>query len=63
MALSASDVTQTPGAPVVVVGVEIRHYGIEDKIAALARQLNLAAGATFMGGVRQRLTSATHDRT
>jgi indolepyruvate decarboxylase len=36
-------------APVAVVDVEIRRYGVEDKIAALARKLNLPVVTTFMG--------------
>ena len=32
---------EAAAAPVVVVDVEIRRYGVEDKIAALARKLNL----------------------
>src|SRR5499427_572600 len=36
-------------APVAVVDVEIRRYGVEDKIAALARKLNLPLVTTFMG--------------
>jgi indolepyruvate decarboxylase len=40
---------EAAGAPVVVVDVEIRRYGIEDKIAALARNLNLPLVTTFMG--------------
>ena len=40
---------EAAGAPVVVVDVEIRRYGIEDKIAALARKLNLPLVTTFMG--------------
>jgi indolepyruvate decarboxylase len=36
-------------APVAVVDVEIRRYGVEDKIAALARKLNIPLVTTFMG--------------
>lgn len=36
-------------APVIVVDVEIRRYGVEDRIAALARKLNLPLVTTFMG--------------
>jgi indolepyruvate decarboxylase len=36
-------------APVALVDVEIRRYGLEDKIAALARKLNLPLVTTFMG--------------
>jgi indolepyruvate decarboxylase len=36
-------------APVAVVDVEIRRYGVEDKIAALTRKLNLPLVTTFMG--------------
>lgn len=35
--------------PVAMVDVEIRRYGVEDKIAALARKLNLPLVTTFMG--------------
>jgi indolepyruvate decarboxylase len=36
-------------SPVLVVGVEIRRHGIEDKVAALARALELPVVTTFMG--------------
>ena len=36
-------------SPVAVVDVEIRRYGVEDKIAALARKLNIPLVTTFMG--------------
>lgn len=36
-------------APVIVVDVEIRRYGVEDEIAALARKLNIPLVTTFMG--------------
>lgn len=36
-------------APVIVVDVEIRRYGIEDKIAELARRLGIPLVTTFMG--------------
>src|SRR6516225_6672181 len=36
-------------APVAVVDVEIRRYGVEDRIAALARKLNIPLVTTFMG--------------
>ncbi|MGJ5048353.1 indolepyruvate/phenylpyruvate decarboxylase [Bradyrhizobium oligotrophicum] len=35
--------------PVIVVDVEIRRYGVEDRIAALARKLRLPLVTTFMG--------------
>jgi len=35
--------------PVLLVGVEIRRYGIEDKVAELARRLRLPVVTTFMG--------------
>ncbi|CAL80602.1 indole-3-pyruvate decarboxylase [Bradyrhizobium sp. ORS 278] len=35
--------------PVIVVDVEIRRYGVEDQIAALARKLGLPLVTTFMG--------------
>src|SRR5215467_1313705 len=40
---------EAAAAPVAVVDVEIRRYGVEDKIAALARKLNLPLVTTFMG--------------
>jgi indolepyruvate decarboxylase len=36
-------------SPVLVVDVEIRRYGIEDKVAELARRLGLPVVTTFMG--------------
>jgi len=36
-------------APVIIVGVEIRRYGIERETAALARKLGLPVVTTFMG--------------
>jgi len=36
-------------APAIVVDVEIRRYGIEDRVAALARRLGLPVVTTFMG--------------
>ncbi len=36
-------------APVMVVDVEIRRYGVEDEIAGLARKLSLPVVTTFMG--------------
>ncbi len=36
-------------SPVIVVDVEIRRYGVEHKIAALARKLGLPLVTTFMG--------------
>jgi indolepyruvate decarboxylase len=36
-------------APVAVVDVEIRRYGAEERIAALARKLNIPLVTTFMG--------------
>ena len=36
-------------SPVIVVDVEIRRYGIEDRVAALARKLGLPVVNTFMG--------------
>lgn len=36
-------------APVIMVDVEIRRYGVEDKVAALARRLGLPVVSTFMG--------------
>ena len=40
---------EAAGAPVTVVDVEIRRYGVEDQIAALARKLNIPVVTTFMG--------------
>jgi indolepyruvate decarboxylase len=40
---------EVANAPVAVVDVEIRRYGVEDKIATLARKLNLPLVTTFMG--------------
>jgi indolepyruvate decarboxylase len=40
---------EVAAAPVAVVDVEIRRYGVEDKVAALARKLNLPLVTTFMG--------------
>ncbi|CCE05709.1 indole-3-pyruvate decarboxylase [Bradyrhizobium sp. STM 3843] len=40
---------QHASAPVIVVDVEIRRYGVEDRIAALARKLNVPLVTTFMG--------------
>ncbi len=36
-------------APMLLVGVEIRRFGIEDKVAQLARLLNVPVATTFMG--------------
>jgi indolepyruvate decarboxylase len=36
-------------APVAVVDVEIRRYGVEERIAGLARKLNIPLVTTFMG--------------
>lgn len=41
--LSAAD------APMVMAGVEIRRYGLEDKVAALVRTLGLPVTTSFMG--------------
>ncbi|MHC2287716.1 indolepyruvate/phenylpyruvate decarboxylase [Bradyrhizobium barranii] len=43
------DRIQAAAAPVAVVDVEIRRYGLEDKIAILARKLKLPLVTTFMG--------------
>jgi indolepyruvate decarboxylase len=40
---------EAASAPVAIVDVEIRRYGVEDRIAALARKLNLPVVTTFMG--------------
>jgi indolepyruvate decarboxylase len=40
---------QAAAAPALMVGVEIRRYGIEDKVAELARRLSLPAVTSFMG--------------
>ena len=39
----------TAKSPVIVVDVEIRRYGIEDRITALARKLKVPVVTTFMG--------------
>lgn len=36
-------------SPVLMVGVEVRRYGLEDKVAALARKLGLPVVTSFMG--------------
>ena len=36
-------------APLLLVGVEIRRFGIEQKVARLARMLNIPVATTFMG--------------
>ena len=36
-------------APVLMVGVEVRRFGLEDKVAELARRLGLPVVTTFMG--------------
>ena len=36
-------------APAIIVDVEIRRYGVEDRVAALARKLGLPVVTTFMG--------------
>ena len=36
-------------SPVIIVDVEIRRYGIEDRITALARKLDVPVVTTFMG--------------
>src|SRR5262249_14493437 len=36
-------------SPAIIVDVEIRRYGIEDRVAALARKLGLPVVTTFMG--------------
>src|SRR5262245_58418297 len=36
-------------APAIIVDVEIRRYGLEDRVAALARRLGLPVVTTFMG--------------
>jgi indolepyruvate decarboxylase len=36
-------------APMLLVGVEIRRFGIEDKVARLSRLLNVPVATTFMG--------------
>jgi len=39
----------TAASPVIIVDVEIRRYGAEDRVAALARQLGIPVVTTFMG--------------
>ena len=36
-------------APVLMVGVEVRHFGLEDKVAELSRRLGLPVVTSFMG--------------
>ena len=36
-------------APVIIVDVEIRRYGVEEGVAALARKLGIPVVTTFMG--------------
>lgn len=48
---------QRASRPVMVVGVEIRRYGLEQKVAALARRLGIPVATTFMG--RGLLTDST----
>ena len=43
------DCIEAAAAPVVLVDVEIRRYGLEEKVAAFARKLNLPLVTTFMG--------------
>src|SRR4051812_35967723 len=40
---------KTAKSPVLMVDVEVRRYGIEKEVAALARKLNLPVVTTFMG--------------
>lgn len=40
---------QVASSPVLMAGVEIRRYGIEDKVAELARRLGLPIVTSFMG--------------
>ncbi|MCW8906744.1 MAG: indolepyruvate/phenylpyruvate decarboxylase, partial [Sedimenticola sp.] len=35
--------------PVILAGVEVRRYGLEDKVAELSRRLNLPVATSFMG--------------
>src|SRR5262245_1986603 len=36
-------------SPVIIVDVEVRRYGVEDRVAALARKLGIPVVTTFMG--------------
>jgi len=45
-------------SPVIVVDVEVRRYGLEEQVAALARKLALPVVTTFMG---RGLLEAAHD--
>ncbi|SDG94505.1 indolepyruvate/phenylpyruvate decarboxylase [Roseospirillum parvum] len=36
-------------APAMIIGVEVRRFGLEDKVATLARRLGLPVASTFMG--------------
>ena len=52
LAECAAEILDRLGAakkPVIVVDVEIRRYGIEDRVAILARQLGIPVVTTFMG--------------
>ncbi|MEH6471327.1 MAG: indolepyruvate/phenylpyruvate decarboxylase [Halopseudomonas sp.] len=40
---------QQASAPMLLVGAEIRRFQLEDKVAKLARQLNIPVATTFMG--------------
>jgi indolepyruvate decarboxylase len=40
---------KTAKSPVIMIDVEVRRYGIEKELAALARKLNLPVVTTFMG--------------
>jgi indolepyruvate decarboxylase len=46
------------GAPVILVDVEIRRYGLEQRVTALARKLGLPVVTTFMG---RGLLEGAHD--
>ncbi len=52
VAACADEILERLGAaksPVLMVGVEIRRYGLEDKVEALAKQLGLPVATSFMG--------------
>ncbi len=52
LAACAEDILTRIGAaqrPVILAGVEVRRYGLEEKVAELSRRLNLPVATSFMG--------------
>ena len=52
-----------PRSPVLMVGVEVRRFGLEDKVAELARRLGLPVVTSFLGprpARRRRCAAARH---